>query len=177
MKTIIYFYSRKGSNQYLANKLAKDLDCEIEQIKPKINFFSMILLGVNFGNRKLQSNPANYDRIILIGPVFMGKLIIPLKNFLLSHQHKIKKIYFVTCCGSSYEQKDEKFGHNHVLKEVKEIMQEKCAQCIAFPITLVFPPELKDSTDGFMKIHLNDQNFKGEIENIYADFVDGLKIA
>jgi menaquinone-dependent protoporphyrinogen IX oxidase len=174
MKTIVFFYSHKGSNRYLANKIAKDLDCDIEEIKPRLNAHLLMLMKLNFGNRKLKSKIKNYDRIILCGPIWMGHLIVPLHNFVAKNISKIKQLIFVTCCGSTFEKKDEKFGHNHVFKEVRKLAEEKCLHCEAFPITLVLPDELKENSDAFMKIHLNDENFKGEIHTIYDNFISRL---
>jgi flavodoxin len=171
MKTIIYYYSHKGSNRYLANKIAADLKCKIEEIKPRLNVHLLMLMGINFGNRKLRTKAENYDRVILCGPIWMGKLIVPLKNFLHKNIRKINKLIFVTCCGSTFDKKDEKFGHNLVFNQVKNLSGDKCLHCEAFPIILVLPDDKKDDSSAFMETHLNDDNFKGEIVDIYNDFV------
>ncbi len=175
MNTIIYYYSHKSSNRYLANKIATDLNCKIEEIKPRLNSHLLMLMGVNFGNRKIKSKVEEYDRVILCGPIWMGKLIVPLKNFITKYINKIDKLIFVTCCGSSFEKKDDKFGHNHVFKQVENLSAEKCIHCEAFPITLVLSNELKDDSDAFMKTHLNTDNFKGEIAAIYNTFIGKLQ--
>ena len=108
MKTIVYYYSKKGSNRYLAQKIATDLNCEIEEIKPRLNAHLLMLMGINFGNTKLKTKVEDYDRVILCGPIWMGKLIVPLKNFVNKNLSKIKELVFVTCCGSTFEKKDEK---------------------------------------------------------------------
>jgi hypothetical protein len=107
----------------------------------------------------------------------MGKFIVPLRNFVNKQIKKIKTMVFVTCCGSPFEKKDEKFGHNLVFKEVKKISGEKCIHCEAFPITLVLPEDQKEDTDAFMKTHLNDINFTGEIAVIYDNLIRRLKEA
>jgi len=171
MKTIVYYYSHKGSNSYLAQKMASDLNCDIEEIKPQLNAHLLMMMKINFGNRKLKTKIENYDRVILCGPIWMGQLIVPLKNFVIKNIPKIKNLVFVTCCGSRFEKKDEKFGHNLVFKELKKISLGKCTHCEAFPISLVLPDELKDASDAFMKAHLNDGNFKGEIVGIYENLI------
>jgi len=175
MKTIIYFFSYKNSNRYLANKIAKDLNCEIEEIKPRLNSHLLMLMSLNLGNKKLKTKVEDYDRIILCGPIWMGKLIVPLKNFVNKNISKINKLIFVTCCGSTFEKKDEKFGHNLVFNHIKSISGGKCVHCEAFPIGLVLPAEHKDDSDAFMKTHLNDENFKSEIAEIYNSFIVKLK--
>jgi len=175
MKTIVYFYSYQNSNRFLAHKIAADLNCEIEEIKPRLNAHYLMLMSLNFGNTELKTKVEHYDRIILCGPIWMGKLIVPLKNFVNKHISKINKLIFVTCCGSTFDKKDEKFGHNLVFNEVKKLSGGKCIHCEAFPINLVLPDEQKENTDAFMKTHLNDENFKGEIVNIYNAFISKIK--
>jgi hypothetical protein len=159
----------------LAYKIAADLKCEVEEIKPRLNAHFLMLMKINFGNRKLKTKIENYDRVILCGPIWMGQLIVPLKNFVNKNISKINKLVFVTCCGSTFDKKDEKFGHNLVFNEIKIITDGKCSHCEAFPITLVLPSEQKDDASAFMKTHLNDENFKGEIVNIYDAFISKMK--
>jgi menaquinone-dependent protoporphyrinogen IX oxidase len=175
MKTIVYFYSRMGSNRFLAKKIAADLNCEIEEIKPRVNYLVLMLLGINLGNVRLNSNVEAYDKIILCGPIWMGKLIVPLRNFVSKHLHKIGKMVFVSCCGSTFENKDEKFGHNLVFQELKKLTGEKCVHCEAFPIRLILTEEEKKDTDADIKYHLNNENFKGEIIPIYNTFIEKMK--
>lgn len=169
-KTIVVFYSRKGSNKYLANKTAKELNCDIIEIKPKLNAHLLMLMGLNFGNRKLKANLSEYDQIVLFGPIWMGKLIVPLKNFVSKNKGNIKKLVFATCCGSSFENKDKKFGHGFVFKEIRNMLGEKCTHCEAFPITLVVPDEFKEKGEVVMKTRLSDRNFKGKVLDVFNDF-------
>ena len=175
MKTIVYYYSNKGSNRFLANKIANDLKCDIEEIKPRLNAHLLMIMGLNLGNKKQKAKVEEYDRVILCGPIWMGKLIIPLKNFINKYSKKIEKLIFVTCCGSSFKDKDNKFGHNLVFNQVKSLLNDKCIHCEAFPIDLVVPAELKEDSAAFMKVHLNNENFKGEIVTIYENFIGRIR--
>ena len=53
----------------------------------------------------------------------------------------------------------------------KSVLKEKCILCQAFPIGLVLPDDKKEDTDAFMKTHLNDDNFKGEIQELFENFI------
>ena len=171
MKTIVYYYSRKGSNRFLATRIADDLQCEIEEIKPRLNSHLLMLVGLHLGNRKLKTKVEDYERVILCGPIYIGKLIVPLKNFINKYSTKISKLIFVTCCGSSFKDKDNKYGHNLVFNDVKSLLKDKCLHYEAFPIDLFAPAELKEDPSAFMKVHLNNANFKGEIVGIYDNFI------
>jgi menaquinone-dependent protoporphyrinogen IX oxidase len=176
MKTIVLYYSRKGSNQFLAKKIAKTLNCEIVEIKPRLDLHFFMLLGLNFGNRKLKIDPTLYDQIILCGPIWMGKFIIPLKNFTEKYKDEIKKLVFVTCCGSTFEMKDDKFGHGTVFKKVKSILNEKLTHCQAFPITLVIPDNKKDDGNVVMSTRLTSDNFNGQILDIFNKFIKKVSV-
>jgi flavodoxin len=171
MKTIVFYYSRKGSNKYLAEKIAGQLNSELEEIRPKANAFSLILTNINTGLRKIKHDIKSYDRVILVGPIFMGRFIPPLKSFVTKYADQINNLVFVTCCGSTYSKKDEKFGHGHVFREIEQVMGEKLVLTQAFPVGLVLPDDQKEDTDAFMKTHLNDENFKGEIADRFEEFM------
>lgn len=175
MKNIVIYYSNNGSNSYLAHKIANELNCEIEEIRPYVDWPFLFWLNVNFGFRKIKADLAAYDRVFLVGPIWMGKFIVPLRAFVKKYRKKISKLVFVTCCGSSYEKKDDKFGHGFVFKEVQEIMQEKCEQCQAFPIALIIPEDKQEDGEAVMKTRLNDQTFKGEIQERFDAFIQKMK--
>ena len=176
MKTIVVYYSNKGSNKYLAEKISKSLSCEIEEIKPWLNVFFLFLININLGIRPLKHKIKEYDRVILCGPIWMGKFIPPLRSFIKKYFNQIDKLVFVTCCGSTYAKKDEKFGHGLVFKEVENRLKKKCIFCQAFPIGLVLPDDKKEDADAFMKTHLNDENFNGDIQERYVGFIKKLNL-
>jgi flavodoxin len=173
-KSIVIYYSRKGSNKYLAKKIADSLGCELEPIRPRLNVFLLFLMNIHLGNKPLKNKISEFDEVILCGPIWMGKFIPPLKSFVTKYFNHINKLIFVTCCGSTYEKKDEKFGHGLVFKEVEYLLKEKCILCQAFPIGLVMPEGHQEDTDAFMKTHLNDENFNGEIQVIFDSFIQKL---
>lgn len=172
MNTIVVYYSRKGSNKFLAEKIASHLSCDMEAIRPRVNVFFLFLVKVHFGIRPLKHNVGVYERVILVGPIWMGRFVPPLRSFVNKYLNQINRMVFVTCCGSTYDRKDEKFGHGLVFEEVKRIMGEKLVLTQAFPVGLVLPDDQKEDPDAFMKTHLNDGNFKGEIADRFDKFMD-----
>ncbi|MDT8402167.1 MAG: flavodoxin domain-containing protein [Bacteroidales bacterium] len=175
MKALVIYYSNKGSNRYLAHKIAGTLSWEMEEIKPRLNVFTLFLMNIHLGIKPLKHNIEDYDTIILCGPIWMGRFIPPLHSFVKKYRDSIRKLIFVTCCGSTYSKKDEKFGHGLVFKEVEKIMGDKCLLCQAFPVGLVLHDDQKEDPEAFMKTHLNDDNFKGEIQERFDDFINKLK--
>jgi flavodoxin len=128
-------------------------------------------MKIHLGIKPLKNNIKEYDEVILCGPIWMGKFIPPLRSFVKKYNNKLNKLIFVTCCGSTDAKKYEKFGHGLVFQDVKNILKDKCFLCQAFPIGLVLPDDQKEDTKAFMKTHLNDENFKGEIQLIFDNFI------
>jgi hypothetical protein len=69
MKIIVYYYSHKGSNSFLARRLARDLACDIEEIKPRLNVHLLMIMGLNLGNKSVKTKVDDYDTVILCGPI------------------------------------------------------------------------------------------------------------
>ena len=174
MKTIVVYYSRKGSNRFLAEKIAGRLSCDMEEIRPRSDAFSLILTNISTGIKKMKHDIGAYDRVILVGPVFMGRFIHPLRSFVTKYAGQINQLVFVTCCGSSDEKKEEKFGHGLVFKEVEKILGNKLVLTRAFPVGLVLPEAQREDPDAFMKTHLNDGNFSGEISGRFEELMSEL---
>ena len=110
MKTIVVYYSNKGSNKYLAEKISKRLSGELEEIKPRLNIFLLFLMNIHLGIKPIKTNIKEYDKVVLCGPIWIGKFIPPLRSFIKKYYDSIHKLVFVTCCGSTYEKKDEKLS-------------------------------------------------------------------
>ncbi|MCB2219090.1 MAG: flavodoxin domain-containing protein [Bacteroidetes bacterium] len=176
---LIVFYSQTGSNRFLAEKLAQRLQADLEMLQPRIKSIPVLLLlnklGLNPGIRPLKQNPEDFKKIVLMGPVWMGQFVIPLKAFIKQYNDRIHRLYFATCCGSYDEVKDDKFGYEHVFKKIKALMGEKCVHCEALPIALVLPDEKKKDGETIMNTRLTDQNFKGAIAERFEEFVEKLK--
>ena len=115
-----------------------------------------------------------FDKIILVGPVWTGRLIAPLRTFLERYRKQINELYFLTCCGSKDKDKDGKWGYAQVFDRIQEIIGDKCRHCAALPITLVVPEEKQEDDEYIMNTRLSDDNFIGEIHKRYNDFIERL---
>ena len=178
-KVLIVFYSHTGSNRYLARKLATDLEADLAEIHPRgSGFFIQLILSqlkFSFGISKLDFDVSNYEKVVLVGPVWTGQFIAPLRSFLKQYKEQIKNLYFLTCCGSKDNEKDDRFGYNNIFKRISEMMGETCIHCAALPIALVIPEEKQDDSEYIMNTRLSDENFSGTIEKRYNEFVNLLK--
>lgn len=53
MKTLVVYYSREGSNKFLAQKISQTLGCELDEIRPRLNSFLLFLMNIHFGIKAL----------------------------------------------------------------------------------------------------------------------------
>ncbi len=170
-KVIVYYFSKTGSNRYLAEKIASRLGADIEQIRPNATAMFCLIIQMGMGLKELKHRPEDYDRVILCGPIWMGSLIYPLRRFLEKYITRIKELVFVTCCASGIEMKDDQYGYEKVFQKVKSITDNKCIRCEAFPITLVMSREDRRNSDKVMKTRLSDENFTGRIVEQLDQFI------
>ena len=175
MKTIVFYYSNTGSNKYLAEKIAHNLGSDIEAIKPRLNFFPFLifssLVKTGFGIKTLSHKVDDFSRVIVCGPIWMGQVASPLRDFFNTYRTSIKSLCFATCCGSSDAAKYDKFGYGLVIDKVKDMLKDKCIYCEAFPIGLILEGTKKEDSNAIMKTRLSDLNFAGDIQKRFEDFI------
>lgn len=178
MKTLVLYYSKSGNNAYLAGKIARSLNADIEAIRPRFGAFAVLALfsalKKSFGIRKLTHDVSSYENIVLCGPIWMGMLISPLRDVINQYRNDIKKAYVATCCGGGDAMKDDRFGYAPVFAQVLELLGEKCVLCEAFPIDLLQPPGSPKDDAALMKIRLSDANFTGAIQERFNRFLSNI---
>ncbi len=170
-ENLVVYYSNNGSNKFLAEQVATDLNCDKESIQPIINAHILLLMGMGIGIKRLKHRISDYKKVILIGPVWMGKFIFPLKQFVKKYKKDLDELVFLTCCGSSYEVKDEKYGHQAVFDYLKNSLPGKEVVCYALPITLLLSEKDKEDSQKVMETRLTQQNFVGEMREKYNHFL------
>lgn len=103
-RVLIVYFSRTGRTKILAREIAHKLGCAIEEIKaPKrysgIFGYQLALLQATFKIlpeiAPLQSNLANYDLIIMGGPVWGGSICSPVRTFIESYKNEFKNVAFI----------------------------------------------------------------------------------
>ncbi len=90
MKTLIALYSKTGNTRKVAEKVKAALSCDLDEIK------------FDEGAHKIESSldPAGYDRVILMCPVWAFSLPEPMSLYLRRHKAGIKRYRLaVTCAG------------------------------------------------------------------------------
>lgn len=113
MKTLIVYYSRTNVTKVIANKLQKELNCDIEEITDdgkydgKLGFLKggmNATMGRASDINPISKNPADYDLVIVGTPVWSSNMAPPIFTYLIQNRDKINKMAsFCTCMGGGYD--------------------------------------------------------------------------
>lgn len=177
--TLVAYYSNTGSNAYLAKKLADELNADLEELVPRRNnvpwLMALSAMKLSANIKPLSLNLNRYDRIILCGPIWMGRLISPLRSFIKQHRDQLSDFHFVTCCGSDDDHKNDKFGYAKVFESVRKLAHMPDMDCYAFPIGLALPEEKKSDSEAIMNTRLTDNTFGEVMKSRMARYLSQLE--
>lgn len=106
MKALLVDYSLTGNNRRLADHLAERLSADRESIEVLRSMSNgAIALDRLFGRApKIAENtrqPADYDLVVLLGPVWMGKIASPLRTYIRRHRGGFRQVAFVSLSGGA----------------------------------------------------------------------------
>ena len=89
MKTLAVCYSRTGTTKKVAEAILEKLDCDLELLEfdEKTKMITVIY------------DPADYDQVIILSPIWAFTLSGPMKRYLLEYHEAIKAYYLVVTCG------------------------------------------------------------------------------
>lgn len=176
MNTIVVYYSGKGSNKYLAQKTAEALSCDLAELVPRAPGLVVAATAtkLSFGNKPLKIDPGVYDKVILCGPIYMGRLAAPCTDFIKKYRSRIKTLDILSCCASTDAGRNETFGYGLVFDKLKGNLGSICGITEAFPIGLVLPEDTKEDSQAFMNTRLNDSNFAGKIRERFDTYIKRL---
>lgn len=108
MKTLVLYYSRTGTTKILAELIAKELNCDLEEIidrKNRQGAVNWLIAGKDaFKNRLTEINDIKkdlkmHDLIIIGTPVWAGTITPAIRSFLEKYKHEIKNIAFFSTMG------------------------------------------------------------------------------
>lgn len=120
-KVLIVYFSRSGRTKILAREIAHKLGCAIEEIKTPKRYsgfvgYQVALLQATFKIlpeiSPIQSNLANYDLVIIGGPVWGGSICSPLRTFIESYRSQFKNVAFVATQSGN-------FGRKHIFEKMR----------------------------------------------------------
>ena len=104
MKTLVVYYSKSGNTRAVAEKVQSALSCDVDEIRyqPKEHRVSSDL------------NPADYDLVILMCPIWAFRLSEPMALYLQQQKASIKRYRLAVTCGG--------FGLRGCVSDCKKIL-------------------------------------------------------
>lgn len=155
MRKLVISYSKTGNNHQLAEIIVSRLDAEHIVLKRKKTMCSIVLDVLLNRVPKAEEIPTNfshYDWVILVGPVWLGKLATPLRPYLKALKSYEKNIAVFSLNGGVD-------GDNKGLKaEIEKISNRKCDVLVEFHIANIMPqvpPPSRDDVTNY-KLSAND---------------------
>jgi flavodoxin len=104
MKPLVVYFSHSGNNRLLAEHLATRLACDsCPVIEKRRRSMITIFMDMMF-NRRPAIEPiacklADYDRIILVAPIWGSKVANPMKSLIEQQQASLPGYAFISLCG------------------------------------------------------------------------------
>lgn len=176
---IILYYSKTGNSKFIAEKLLLELGCDSKKITPIIDsvfiLYFLSLIRISIPTNISIKDFHNYDEIVIIGPIWGGLLISPLRTVLNKSRRASKKIHFAVTCETKDEDKNTKYGYSQVLKKARDLGGKYVLNAEAFSTSLVnfsnksWRPKLSE------KIKITEENFNGVLKSRVENFAIKIK--
>ena len=171
MKTLIAYFSFSGNNELLAKELQTLVQGDLYQISETNKRAGIsILLDVLFKRvpkiHKPDIDINQYDHVILVAPVWAGRLANPVKSFFKLEKDNIRDYSFISLCGNG--------GNIHLREELISLSGKMPSSIMELPVNDLLPVMKKDKvkfTSGY-RINRQDLNtFKPSIEKFLKEAV------
>ena len=113
MKSLVTYYSRTNITKKLAENIASEINADIDEITPKVNYQGK--MGYARGGKHaiqekivdlegLKFDPSEYDVVYVGGPIWAGKAANPVISYLKQNEGKFNNVkFFLTAGGSGFE--------------------------------------------------------------------------
>jgi len=114
MKTLIVYYSRTGVTKKLAQKMALELDADLEEVvdtDKRSGVIGYLRSGRDAMRKKLAIidpllyNPADYDLVIVGTPTWANTMACAIRTYLHNYAKDIKQVAFFATRGGEAEEK------------------------------------------------------------------------
>ena len=109
-KILVVYYSRSGNTKKVMESLGAELECDIEKLidlKDRSGLLGYISSAIDTLKKKdarikpVQSNPADYDLVIIGSPTWVSTMANAVRTYLKKYQDCFDEVAFVTTQGAS----------------------------------------------------------------------------
>ena len=122
-KTLLVYYSRSGKAEIIAKDLQNKIGCDMDKIeyagKKRVSFIGAIIETFKQSTVKIKGaehNPGDYEKIIIITPIWASNMTTPIRSYITEHKGNIKSYSLIATCGSG--------GLETAVKSASDIIQK-----------------------------------------------------
>jgi len=142
MKALVVYYSRSGNTRDVAQSIAQEMSCDLEEIhdtQKRSGIIGWIKSGYQANRGKLttlkplEKDPSEYDLVIIGTPIWAGYPSVPVKTYLIENKDKFKNVAFFATYGGS--------GFPKTVKTMTEIVGKDPVQTLGIKVD-----EIKNKT-------------------------------
>ncbi len=108
MKALVVYYTRTGNTKNVAESIAKELDCDIEEILDNKKRTGLIGSAGAYLNPKspttikdMKTDPKGYDIVIIGTPIWWYTCTPAVNAYLNKYKEHVKKAAFFYTCGAN----------------------------------------------------------------------------
>ena len=116
MKTLVVFYSLEGNTKYIAETIAKQLQADLLELKPKKEYPSQGFKKFFWGGKSVifkecpellnqRTDLSAYQNIVIGTPIWAGTYSAPVHSFLEQNHFENKKVALFACHGGGGAEK------------------------------------------------------------------------
>jgi len=179
---LILYYSKTGNSRFLAHRLSVALaEAPVLELKPRWNALGYVFmrsaLGLPVGIGLRQQTLADYREILLLGPVWGGVLIGPLRTAIRRCVQAGKPLHLALTCETSDADRSGKYGYDQVLEQARKLGGTYVKTATAFSTSLVSGRTSSWSPKLAEKITFTDANFGVVLQEKLQAFVQQVKAA
>jgi flavodoxin len=108
-KVLVVYYSQDGTTRSVANVIADELDCAVEELvetTDRSGKFGVLrsayegLLGRTTSLRRVRHRPENYDLVVVGTPIWSAAVSAPVRTYLEQHHLNFRRLaFFATGAG------------------------------------------------------------------------------
>lgn len=158
MRTLVVYFSFSGNNRLLAKEIARRIGCDICPIvEKKRRTMLTIILDMLFRRlpriEPLAYPPSNYQRIILVAPIWASKVANPMKTLIKREKAALSSYAFISLCG--YEQSGQQQG---IARELLALAGHPPITVAELKISDLFPPEKRNDIKTISRYRITDDD-------------------
>lgn len=143
MKPLIVYYSHSGNNEKLALELRDRMNCDMYEIKEKkkrknLSILFDVLTKRNSRLAPLDFDVSGYGPVILLAPIWAGKIAAPMRTFIKMEKDKLTDYSFITLCSGAAGQREK------IAAELAALTTQKPAAVAELWVNNLLPEEQRN---------------------------------